>query len=74
MKWPTQKPIRNVPSLERYTGKAAPGPNHTGYAGMAGALECPQCHWCYAPEDIEAHIRHCCTVKPYMWRGTLNGV
>ena len=24
MKWPTQKPIRNVPSLERYTGKATP--------------------------------------------------
>jgi hypothetical protein len=46
----------------------------TGYARMTGSVECPHCHWGFAPSVIEQHLREKHSVKPHMWRGTLNGV
>jgi hypothetical protein len=40
----------------------------------ARSVECPHCHWGFAPSVIEQHVREKHGVKPYMWRGTLNGV
>jgi hypothetical protein len=43
-------------------------------ARMTGSVECPHCHLGFAPSVIEQHVREKHGIKPYMWRGTLNGV
>jgi cytochrome c peroxidase len=47
----------NVRDLNAWAEAKMNEGKRTGYARMTGSVECPHCHWGFAPSVIEQHVR-----------------